>query len=733
MRKVLLHFLSLLSALVFIIPWTGAVGAGLPCNPACFAPDDPTGSGTASLPADCAYVTLTDKLLITDGLPPGATIEITAQLYGFYNIVNNSGGSLGGDREDFEGFLQLDMKGTGALGGYSRVINVPVGGGGLSTVQIDNALRGSGSPQSFASDLFRLYGQLPIGDPDFDLLRITSGTAFGMPSPGHTTLTKQAGGNWLVDSFFDIMYRIDFVGAPGGTFAGMSGSTTATARIDQGGHKFWTPSDGSVMSNPQQPDPTGWDVYGAYPMVLGDDWQATETTPVKDIHFWGSWLDDNVGGINSFDITIKEDIPAGIDLPYSHPGLALWQRNVTNFCVLPFLPTTLEGWYDPSSGSVFSNNHSKYFQYDVDLDTPDWFYQTKDKIYWLCITANLTDPATFWGWKSTTSHFNDDAVWLQSLPSTCPSPDNGTGTTDLPAQCPYLTTTSGGTFDIIDGLPLGSQINSKGMLFQFFNVVPIPGGPLGGELDDFQAFLNLAMTGTGALGGFVRNKMLPIGGGGTAQMAHAPRTPGMATQDFPSDMFRTFGQLPPGDPDFDLLRITAGTDYGLPSPGHTTLTQLPASHWNVDSFFDITYRIDFVGHPGGPLGGMSGSTTGTVRIQQGGRISSPWTHLSEPTAFTTSLDLAFAITNGATPCLCTPGDANGDATIDISDAVYLISYIFSGGLAPTPYAICSGDANCDCTVDISDAVYLISYIFSGGSAPCTCQQWLTGCGSLIRK
>ena len=23
--------------------------------------------------------------------------------------------------------------------------------------------------------------------------------------------------------------------------------------------------------------------------------------------------------------------------------------------------------------------------------------------------------------------------------------------------------------------------------------------------------------------------------------------------------------------------------------------------WNVDSFFDITYRIDFVGAPGGPL------------------------------------------------------------------------------------------------------------------------------------
>jgi hypothetical protein len=62
------------------------------------------------------------------------------------------------------------------------------------------------------------------------------------------------------------------------------------------------------------------------------------------------------------------------------------------------------------------------------------------------------------------------------------------------------------------------------------------------------------------------------------------------------------------------------------------------------------------------------------------------------------------------------GDANADGMVDISDAVYLIAYIFSGGSAPSP--LLAGDANCDTTVDISDVVYLISYIFSGGLAPC---------------
>jgi len=63
-----------------------------------------------------------------------------------------------------------------------------------------------------------------------------------------------------------------------------------------------------------------------------------------------------------------------------------------------------------------------------------------------------------------------------------------------------------------------------------------------------------------------------------------------------------------------------------------------------------------------------------------------------------------------------PGDADGSGAVDISDAVYLIAYIFSGGAPPSPQL--AGDANCDRPVDISDVVYLIAYIFSGGRQPC---------------
>jgi len=66
------------------------------------------------------------------------------------------------------------------------------------------------------------------------------------------------------------------------------------------------------------------------------------------------------------------------------------------------------------------------------------------------------------------------------------------------------------------------------------------------------------------------------------------------------------------------------------------------------------------------------------------------------------------------------GDADANGVVNISDAVYLISYIFAGGPAPSPLA--AGDVDCNAVANISDAVSLISYIFAGGSPPCQCAQ-----------
>lgn len=65
----------------------------------------------------------------------------------------------------------------------------------------------------------------------------------------------------------------------------------------------------------------------------------------------------------------------------------------------------------------------------------------------------------------------------------------------------------------------------------------------------------------------------------------------------------------------------------------------------------------------------------------------------------------------------TCGDANNDGGINVSDAIYIINYVFVSGSAwPSPFA--SADANCDTNVNVSDAVYIINHVFVGGNAPC---------------
>jgi len=61
------------------------------------------------------------------------------------------------------------------------------------------------------------------------------------------------------------------------------------------------------------------------------------------------------------------------------------------------------------------------------------------------------------------------------------------------------------------------------------------------------------------------------------------------------------------------------------------------------------------------------------------------------------------------------GDANGDGSTDVADALYLAMYKFQGGPAPA----CPGgvDVNGDGSCDVGDIVYLLQYLFTSGPAP----------------
>lgn len=205
------------------------------------------------------------------------------------------------------------------------------------------------------------------------------------------------------------------------------------------------------------------------------------------------------------------------------------------------------------------------------------------------------------------------ATATQAGPCIIPAPG------DFPPECDEGYTSPDDVHRIIDGLPPGTTIELDAAYKQFHDIVRTPGGSLGGEQETFLGNIDISMSGTGDLDGYVRSlSMSDV----QFETHIGPRNPTDPVQDFDTEMVALQGQII-GDPDFDLLRITAGSNFGLPSPGHTTLTRLPSGNFNVDSFFDVTYRIDFTGAPGGPLADLSGSTTGTIRMQAGEPVPEP--------------------------------------------------------------------------------------------------------------
>ncbi|MBI4601969.1 MAG: IPT/TIG domain-containing protein [Planctomycetes bacterium] len=61
------------------------------------------------------------------------------------------------------------------------------------------------------------------------------------------------------------------------------------------------------------------------------------------------------------------------------------------------------------------------------------------------------------------------------------------------------------------------------------------------------------------------------------------------------------------------------------------------------------------------------------------------------------------------------GNVNGDASRDISDAIWLLNWLFIGG--PPPPCGDVARINPDLREDLSDAVFLLDFLFKGGPAP----------------
>jgi len=184
--------------------------------------------------------------------------------------------------------------------------------------------------------------------------------------------------------------------------------------------------------------------------------------------------------------------------------------------------------------------------------------------------------------------------------------------------------------------------------------------------------------------------------------------------------------LVPGPKDQDLTNNVKDCFLGSPMPRNLTCTPIPFTltgpegedvdslavelRWSDPVVYDevLVYRDEILiaGLPGiSKIWIDQGTNSGEHAYSVRGRIS-----VSRSQKATCAVRVVPPRREGFKR-----GDLNDDGSQDISDAVYLLSYLYTGG--PAPKCLDASHLNGDAGVDISDVVYLLSYLYTGGPAP----------------
>jgi len=144
-------------------------------------------------------------------------------------------------------------------------------------------------------------------------------------------------------------------------------------------------------------------------LTVADDWLCLDGSPVSDLHFWGSYPywentqprpSNAPPGVHRFRVQVYSDAPATTPERFSRPDKLLYEVWVDDFS------ETYVGSFPVTWPTGAEYEH----KYRYDLDLPRIFWQKKDTVYWLNISA-IPKMANYpWGWESSMDRWNDIAV-----------------------------------------------------------------------------------------------------------------------------------------------------------------------------------------------------------------------------------------------------------------------------------------------------------------------------------
>ena len=201
-----------------------------------------------------------------------------------------------------------------------------------------------------------------------------------------------------------------------------TGQYSGTWYAGQNCDNFECPSSPEKTKWRQVPNltPLGMDVMATNTVVLADDFECSEPGRITKVVVYGSWWHDGIPNHSNvgFTLSFHKDLPA-TEQDFSRPGTLL--------CLQQFPPGTYqyepvvgpgqieEGWFDPRSGAYeFPGDHN-LFKYTFVITDPCWTQTGRNgepKVYWLNVQARVASMIeTYFGWKTSTQHWNDDATW----------------------------------------------------------------------------------------------------------------------------------------------------------------------------------------------------------------------------------------------------------------------------------------------------------------------------------
>jgi hypothetical protein len=161
--------------------------------------------------------------------------------------------------------------------------------------------------------------------------------------------------------------------------------------------------------------------------ILADDYECKISGPVTQIWIWGSYYLDDLPGNDpcnvQFTLSIRADVPAANRAgSYSMPGKVLWTKTFKKgqFAVQES-KSQRQSFFSPCNAEYTTYSHTRAFKYTFTVDPGEAFIQggTSEKplVYWLSVQAQVTQSAgskVRFGWKTSTSFWNDDAVSVQA-------------------------------------------------------------------------------------------------------------------------------------------------------------------------------------------------------------------------------------------------------------------------------------------------------------------------------